>query len=202
MVRAKGGFETMRKFILCLLFAFSAYANSNQVELHSFSSTSTNEQMCGFNGTITPNGSGEIAIVVSGSAYVQDAGNNCFLNIRYGTGTPPKAGDAVTGTVIGAKQVAVGNAAAASIGFTLNAIVPNRLEKGKTYWFDVGMSTQGDFSQIGTCSMSIVELAETQGLVMIAHGSSAPFNRKFIGTTAVSLMLGNKRKKMLFDIYE
>lgn len=191
----------MRKLLVCLLFAFSAMANSNQVVLHSFSSTSTDEQMCGFGGSLTVNGSGEVVVVVSGTAYVQQPLNNCFLNIRYGTGAAPKAGDKATGTVIGSKQVAVGNAAASNIGFALNGIQKG-LVAGQTFWFDVGMSTQGSFSAIGTCSMSVVEIADSGGIVMLQHGSSAPPGKTLLGTTSVSLKLGTKRKKILFDIYQ
>ena len=62
--------------------------------------------------------------------------NGVTFSLRYGTGTPPANGAAVTGTLIGVAQTKNNGNAAYSDGETLDGLLLN-LVPGTTYWFDL-----------------------------------------------------------------
>ena len=108
----------------------------------------------------TPVGSGKLLINVTGSMQQATAVSNNNMGCRYGTGTAPVNGAAVTGTRFGAagdpgfRPSGVG----AGIGFAFTDIVTG-LTPGTAYWFDVAVSSGNANSVTVTqISMTIMEL--------------------------------------------
>lgn len=84
---------------------------------------------------ITPGVTGRIRIVISGQMSNSTINDGVTVDLRYGTGTPPANGDAVTGTLAGISQTATSLVAAQRSGFCLQAIVTG-LTVGTAYWID------------------------------------------------------------------
>lgn len=101
----------------------------------------TTPYMIGLGATFTPNSSGKCFIELAGVA-LNTTGGGGSINIagRYGTGTPPIAGAAITGTTFGIVQHIVSNANNVQIGFTVIGIVSG-LTLGTPYWIDLVIST-------------------------------------------------------------
>jgi hypothetical protein len=101
----------------------------------------TTPYMLGLNGTFTPNASGKCFIELAGVA-LNTTGGGGSVNISgyYGTGTPPTAGAAATGTQFGITQHIVTSSNTVQIGFTVIGIIPG-LTLGTAYWFDLAIST-------------------------------------------------------------
>ena len=101
----------------------------------------TTPYMIGLGATFTPNKSGKCFIELAGVA-LNTTGGGGSINIlgRYGTGTPPAAGAAATGTSFGTVQHIVTNANNVQIGFTIIGIVSG-LALGTPYWIDLVIST-------------------------------------------------------------
>ncbi|OGY59089.1 MAG: hypothetical protein A3B23_01525 [Candidatus Colwellbacteria bacterium RIFCSPLOWO2_01_FULL_48_10] len=122
--------------------------------------------MLGLAGSITPANSGQVLIIISGDMDNSGAGNGTQVRIRYGTGTAPANGAALTGTTAGTLQKYV-NGDATGIGvtfipgrvpFSVNAIVPN-LAITTAYWVDLEFGAiTGGTARVRDVSMSIVEL--------------------------------------------
>ena len=114
--------------------------------------------MMGLAGSITPAYSGVIMIIISG-----DMGNNTNntgvqSQIRYGTGSAPANGAALTGTTAGSLVKMTVNNANNSMPFSLNAIVSG-LTVGTTYWIDISLATiSGGTVRTKDLSISVIEL--------------------------------------------
>src|SRR5229473_2663960 len=79
------------------------------------------------------------------------------LQIRYGTGTAPANGAALTGTAVG-NNIADNNPVTNKIPFSVQAIVSG-LTVGTAYWVDVGLAAiTGGTASIATVSVSALEL--------------------------------------------
>lgn len=120
--------------------------------------------MMGLAGSITPQMSGKVMIVVSGniSATGIGGGSGAKTQIRYGTGTAPTNGAALTGTAVG-NMAQIVNAALALIvpgngNFTCNAVVTG-LTVGTAYWIDQSLAriTSGTATITGV-SISVIEV--------------------------------------------
>lgn len=126
--------------------------------------TSTTGVMAGLAGAITPRVTGRVLITISGDLTnsAEDAGASVV--IRYGTGTAPTNGSALTGTVVG--NLSRGSVTASSTGvgatffipFTCHAIVSG-LTVGTAIWIDLAQAavTTGTAS-ISDLSITVFEL--------------------------------------------
>jgi hypothetical protein len=117
--------------------------------------------MAGFAIAFTPQATGKVKITVSGGAGVQTAVQNVTVGARYGTGTAPANGAAVTGTRIGVDQTARGPAT--TVAFNANWAITGEatgLTPGTAYWFDLAFDTgnAADQAQIGNVSLILEEV--------------------------------------------
>ena len=71
--------------------------------------TDTTGKMMGLAGAITPTYTGRLLIIVSGNLTntTAAAGDGAKAQIRYGTGSAPSNGDALTGTAVGNQVTSV-----------------------------------------------------------------------------------------------
>lgn len=108
----------------------------------------------------TPAFSGKVLITVTGYSFTNTAVAGMSIGGRFGTGTAPANGDAVTGTRFGAVGDPSMACAVAGIpvGWSLTAVLA--LTAGTTYWFDMAMSTTNASDQAGmrNVGFSIAEL--------------------------------------------
>ena len=109
--------------------------------------TTTGQHM-GFNKTLTMQRTGIVLLVGRANAGTNNAGNAVYMELHYGTGTPPVLGAAATGTIIG--LAAIFQCPTAGATGDLNAIgLVGPLTLGTTYWFDcvksVGLAGTGTF---------------------------------------------------------
>ncbi len=103
--------------------------------------TSTTGLMMGLGSSavLTPGVSSRAIVRVLGGIANTTSGDGAAVQIRYGTGTAPANGDALTGT--GAGNVARFTAAAANqVGSFGCAALITGLVVGTAYWFDLGLA--------------------------------------------------------------
>lgn len=126
--------------------------------------TSTTGLMMGLAGSITPLRTGKVMITVSGNIAATGigGGSGAATQIRYGTGTAPTNGAALTGTAVGSlaqiKNATLALIAPGSGNFTCNAIVSG-LTIGTAYWLDQSLAriTSGT-ATISGISISVIEI--------------------------------------------
>jgi hypothetical protein len=122
------------------------------------STTSTTAVMMGLARSITVGSSGILEIIIGGTVTNTADGDGAGFQIRYGTGTAPTNGVAVTGTQLGNIQEFVNGPLTASglnVPFSLNGIVGG-LTPGTVYWIDIALqSITGGTSAIGFMSCTI-----------------------------------------------
>jgi parallel beta-helix repeat protein len=114
--------------------------------------------------TYTPSGSGIVLVNVSGFGYQGGSSvNSIGLGPRYGTGTAPANGAAVTGTRFGCTTDPEIRPSATGIGsngagFAFTALLA--LTPGTAYWFDIAALTTNasDPSALQNVSMTFAEL--------------------------------------------
>lgn len=102
--------------------------------------TSTTPVMMGLAKAITPNTSTRILVTISGQIANNTAADGATYQIRFGTGTAPINGAALTGTQIGANPTETG----AAIGGTQTAFSITALATGLTLgtaiWIDLAIA--------------------------------------------------------------
>jgi hypothetical protein len=114
--------------------------------------------MMGLAGSITPAYSGTIMIIISGDIDNSSNNSGAQTQIRYGTGSAPSNGAALTGTTAGGLVKFSENNSSIRTPFHLNSIVTG-LATGTTYWIDVSLATiSGGNARLRDISISIVEL--------------------------------------------
>lgn len=125
---------------------------------------STTDVMAGFGATVTytPGSSGKVLIVINGECNTATAVTFVNAGARFGTGTAPANGDAVTGTRFGTSSVDYqprGSGISNQTSFGFNDILS--LTAGTTYWFDIGFSTgnASDQANLRSVVFSLVELS-------------------------------------------
>lgn len=100
--------------------------------------------MMGVGGTckITPGSGGKVQVMISGVVLTNTAAVSATLGGRFGTGTAPTNGAAVTGTRfgVGAADV-VTRGAAAGVGVPFCFVDLLTLSPATAYWFDIALST-------------------------------------------------------------
>jgi hypothetical protein len=122
------------------------------------STTSTTLVMAGLAETITPANTGKVLVILSGSATNSTTGINGTVGARYGTGTPPANGAAVTGTRFGgvADQGVHNGSVSAGSAFIFQQVLT--LTANTTYWFDLCQSTASNTASLPAVAVSLVEL--------------------------------------------
>ncbi|MFN8210522.1 MAG: hypothetical protein U0T33_06100 [Bacteroidales bacterium] len=137
----------------------SSAINQLQVDPADPTGAGTGGAMMGLAVSFTPSSSGKVMIIVSGDIDNNTSNSGGQTQIRYGTGSAPANGNALTGTTAGGlvKLTSVAAAGNRRYPFSSNAIVS--LTPGTTYWFDLGVQalTNGTAS-VNDLSISIVEL--------------------------------------------
>ena len=114
------------------------------------STTNLTGVMAGLAGSITPNLTGRIFLSISGTSANNTGNDGCVVTPRYGTGTAPSNGNALTGTVAGnTGGLTASNGANDFSAWTAQGLVTG-LMTGTAYWLDVGEAA----STGGTCSLS------------------------------------------------
>jgi hypothetical protein len=106
--------------------------------------------MMGLPGTITPSGSGKIILSISASGLnTAGAGTGGQIQLRYGTGTKPANGAAVSGSIAGTLVQFV-LPATNSVAVSSTAIITGMV-LGTVYWVDVSLNSIGGS---GTASLN------------------------------------------------
>lgn len=101
--------------------------------------TSTTAVMMAAGGTLTPIRTGVALLTISGQMANATLNDGATVQLRYGTGTAPSNGAAVTGTLAGISQTATSLVAAAKSGFNITARVSG-LTLGTAYWVDIALN--------------------------------------------------------------
>lgn len=122
------------------------------------STASTTAVMMGCAGTITPTQTGRIKVIISGQMKNSVAGSGVVVDLRYGSGTKPANGAAVTGTVIGIEQPFTSVSAGQSTGFTIVGHVDG-LTLATAYWLDASVravtSGNASINNINICAEEV-----------------------------------------------
>ena len=105
-------------------------------------SGATTAVMMGLNKVLTPVSSGKVLVIVSGEVTNNTSGDGCKYGIRYGTGTPPVNGAAVTGTQIGTTVTAQATGSVLNAPFSHHGVAVG-LVPGTAYWFDISLQAVG-----------------------------------------------------------
>lgn len=100
--------------------------------------TSTTGVMMGLAGAITPRVGGRVLIIVTGVAANNTIADGASIQIRYGTGTAPTNGAALTGSTLGLLKNFVAETAAGKNGFGASYVVTG-LTVGTAYWIDLSL---------------------------------------------------------------
>lgn len=98
----------------------------------------TTGKMMGLAVPITPLVTGRLRIEVTGSIANDTINDGAAVQIRYGTGTAPVNGAALTGTAVGKLKTFTSLVAADRHGFACLAFVSG-LTVGTPYWIDVSL---------------------------------------------------------------
>lgn len=104
--------------------------------------SSTTAVMAGMGNTLTltPTYSTRIKIFLQGASFTSTAASSVGIQIRWGTGTAPANGVAVTGTALGTSINTTAVGILSPVAFSLGGIVTG-LTAGTAYWFDIAFFT-------------------------------------------------------------
>ena len=135
---------------------FKGRATSQSLPSNPTGTTSSTGVMMGLAGSITPTATGRVLIVVSGSSVNSTALDGLKFQLRYGTGSAPANGAALTGTTISALVSTL--TGATQIAFSTQAVV-TALALNTAIWIDLSLSaTTGGTASLSNISISAVEL--------------------------------------------
>ena len=113
--------------------------------------------MMGLAGAITPQSTGTLEVTITGSCYNSTSGDGSSMTIRYGTGTAPANGAALTGTAAG--NGAISTAAANNQAHVCSATaIITGLVPGTTYWLDAALKAVTD----GTATLQNVSISAVE----------------------------------------
>lgn len=93
---------------------------------------------------ITPVYSGRVNLTFSG-VFAAAAAVASALSVRYGTGTAPTNGAAITGSAAGSTQNAVPTSTQTTVPYSKTAVITG-LTPGTAYWFDVALNSNNAVS--------------------------------------------------------
>lgn len=116
----------------------NSFANTNAAPADPTGTTSTTGVMMGLAGSITT-GTGRIFVIITGTMADNTLNDGSKVQIRYGTGTAPANGDALTGTAVGSAQ-RMTEAAASALGALCVAAVITGLTLDTAYWLDLSLA--------------------------------------------------------------
>lgn len=118
--------------------------------------TDTTGKMMGLAGSITPNQTGRVLVIVTGNLASDTNADGAKARLRLGTGTAPSNADALTGTIYGTIAVSTGTGLLANDKepFALQALVTG-LTVGTAYWIDCDLAAIAG----GTASISDVYIS-------------------------------------------
>ena len=120
-------------------FNGNALATTSSTPANPTGTTSTTGVMMGLAGSITTR-TGRVLVIISGTMKSDTANDGAQVQIRYGTGTAPTNGAALTGTAVGSLQRLVASAVTSEeFPFSVSAVVTG-LTGGTAYWLDVGLA--------------------------------------------------------------
>lgn len=112
----------------------------------------------GFSALLTPDATGKVYVsLVGGQLAGSTVPQTVSYQLRYGTGTPPANGDAVTGTALGSVKTIIvpaspNRSSIRAIGYVTG------LTLNTQYWFDVAIrAPSSGFAQIYAANMFIAE---------------------------------------------
>ena len=131
--------QTMTENAQTLLLNNVLVLLNNNVASSPVSTTSTTLVMAGYGQTFTPKKTGRVLIILSLNANNNTAGDGVQAVLSYGTGTPPAAGAAATGTQTSIASDHTSSTANAAGTMVLAAVLTG-LSVGTTYWLDVAYS--------------------------------------------------------------
>jgi hypothetical protein len=117
--------------------------------------TSTIGVMVGLAGAFTPLRTGILLISITGAMYNTLASGATTIQIRYGTGTAPANGAALTGTGVGSQVVGKTQGAADYKPFNAISLVTG-LTKNQAIWIDLSQKTDNASGTAGLNSVAIV----------------------------------------------
>jgi hypothetical protein len=133
--------------------------------------------MMGLVGAITPAGSGKIMIVITGDTDNDTAADGTKMGIRYGTGSAPTNGAALTGTAVGTLPNAVNANLALDVNrypFAVSAVVTG-LSVGIAYWVDLSLAAvTGGVARVRNISIAIQEIGSGATGSTGVTGSTGP----------------------------
>jgi hypothetical protein len=114
--------------------------------------------MSGLAGIITPVASGKIFVTICGTMSNNNGAGGCAVVIRYGTGTAPANGVALTGTPLGGVAIRTAMTASTTVPFSLNAVITG-LTPGTAYWLDLHQQAIGagaaSLSNVAVCAFEL-----------------------------------------------
>lgn len=143
LLAADGPFPTLAPYWsnvgdngLRLTYNGNLYATATAAPAN-FTTLSLTEVMGGYAIAFTPLTSGRCKLMATGAYNNNTANDGAQLNLRYGTGTAPTLGAAVTGTAVGTGAGQTFSSTGINVGWTCLGIVT--LVVGTTYWLDISM---------------------------------------------------------------
>jgi hypothetical protein len=137
--------------------SWKAFASLQTSPTSPAGTTSTTGVMAGLGGTITPSATGKILVTINGSMYNQTATGSTVSAIRYGTGTVPSNGAALTGTQIGGSVKRGAIAAFERMPFSVSAVITG-LSLGTQVWLDLNQAA----ATAGTANLELVSIAAVE----------------------------------------
>ena len=122
--------------------------------------TNTTGKMFGLARTLTPVTSGDVMVIVTGTAYPDTAGDGGTVTIYHGSGSAPAYDAALTGTAMTTDEVTVQNPSADTIKvpFCATSLITG-LTLSTARWFDIALkSTSGGDITLTDVTIVLVEV--------------------------------------------
>lgn len=141
------------------VYSWKQPASYQGAQVTTAGTTSTGGVMAGLAGSITPATSGRILVTVSGYLTSTTAGAFAFAGqLRFGPGTAPTHGAALTGTAGGPQAFGHSASANFAVPFSISMIFTG-LTVGTAYWLDVtyGTSAVGSTAKLNLSCINAIE---------------------------------------------
>jgi len=139
---------------LGLTCTFSSSAANTSTSASPTGTSSTSGVMMGLAKAITPTNTGNVMMILNGSGANNTINDSCQVAVRYGTGTAPTNGAALTGTAPGLPILWTNISAGFSYPWSA-AIVATGLTIGTPYWVDASLTAVSG----GTCSIASITVS-------------------------------------------
>lgn len=122
--------------------------------------TGTTATMFGLNRTLTPTVTGDVLVIVAGSAFPDTAADGGTITLYHGSGSAPTNGAALTGTAMTTDEVTITNPLAdvVKVPFCVVSLV-KALTLSTARWFDIALkSTSGGDITLTDVTIVLVEV--------------------------------------------